>query len=335
MSSSSRQELLKQTPQKITVENVLPKLQGWLSQGQRVCLATLYHADNTSPRPVGSQMAVAENGEWFGYLSGGCAEQAIADEAVATIKHEQNRIVRYGVGSPYLDIQLPCGAGIDVCFDQSLNAELVQTLLDCQAQRQLAGLETSLQQNAQSQLREADADDLEPSNFRRWYVPQRRLIIVGAGPSVAALTALAIQADYQLQVLTPDRQTLNDVLQYTDAAELLESQTQIEALLCDAWTAVVLMFHEHERETQMLQYFLSTNVYYIGALGSRLTQQIRLNLLHEQGVSKSVASRVHGPVGLAIQARTPAEIAISVLAELTAEYQSSATELLEFRAVRI
>ena len=74
---------------KFSVENVLPKLLDWSEQGLDVCLATLYHAESTSPRPVGSQMAVAQNGEWFGYLSGGCAEQAIADEAVACINAQQ------------------------------------------------------------------------------------------------------------------------------------------------------------------------------------------------------------------------------------------------------
>lgn len=319
---------------KISVENVLPKLLDWSEQGLAVCLATLYHADSTSPRPVGSQMAVAQNGQWFGYLSGGCAEQAIADEAVATINAKQNRTVRYGVGSPYLDIQLPCGAGIDVCFDQSLSDTIIRETLKQHQQRQVVGLETSFEKNSQS--KRINAGQLEPlktSTFRRWYMPQRRLIIIGAGPSVAALAALAMQADYQLQVFTPDQQTLNEVQQYTQSAELLENQAQIETLDCDAWTAVVLMFHEHERETKILQYFLNTDVYYIGALGSQLTQQIRLEHLRELGISESALSRVHGPVGLAIQARTPAEIALSILAELTIEYQLSATGLLQFSPV--
>ena len=85
----------------ITVENVLPKLLEWSHSGQGVCLATLYHSHGASPRPVGSQMAIAEDGQWFGYLSGGCAEQAIADEGVDVIKQAVNRSVRYGIGSAY------------------------------------------------------------------------------------------------------------------------------------------------------------------------------------------------------------------------------------------
>lgn len=316
---------------KFSVENVLPKLLDWSEQGLDVCLATLYHAESTSPRPVGSQMAVAQNGEWFGYLSGGCAEQAIADEAVACINAQQNRTIRYGVGSPYLDIKLPCGAGIDVCFDQSLSDTIIRKTIKQHEQRQVVGLEMSFEKNSQSQLVKSDSlENLNSSTFRRWYMPQRRLLIIGAGPSVAALAALAIQADYELQVFTPDQQTLDEVRQYTQSAELLESKAQIQSLECDAFTAVVLMFHEHERETEILQFFLSTDVYYIGALGSRLTQKIRLDNLRQQGVSESALSRVHGPVGLAIQARTPAEIALSVLAELTLEYQKSAPKVLEF-----
>lgn len=315
-----------------TVENVLPKLLEWSDQGQAVCLATLYHADKTSPRPIGSQMAVSEDGQWFGYLSGGCAEQAIADEAVVAIREGKNRSVRYGVGSPYLDIQLPCGAGIDVCFDQSIDSELIKSVLEGQQQRQVVGLQTALRGNAPSRLLAPSDNALLKTYFQRWYVPPRRLTIIGAGPSVCALTALAIQADYQCQVFTPDQQTLDEVLRMTDSAELLQTQAQIERVHYDAWTAVVLMFHEHERETAILRHVLNTNAYYVGALGSRLSQQIRMDSLRNEGVAEVDLKRIHGPVGLNIQARTPAEIAVSILAQLTQEYQAIAPGLLDYQA---
>ena len=313
-----------------SVENVLPQLLSWLQSGQRICLATLYHSYGTSPRPVGSQMAIAEDGRWFGYLSGGCAERAIASEGVAAIKQVDNHSVRYGVGSPYLDIQLPCGAGIDVWFDQSIEEQLVQTIVDNVSARTLTGLECEAQQGGSAAHLISPVSSMPSSSFRRWYTPSRRLYIIGSGPAVAALAVMAREADYSVEVLTPDQQTLDDVKRSGVQVSLFRSQLQIESLATDVWTCAVLMFHEHERETEILTTLLNTEVFYIGALGSARTHNIRLDLLSEAGVTSVQCARIHGPVGLAIQAMTPTEIAISVLGELTLEYRKAAGPLLEW-----
>ena len=194
---------------KITVENVLPKLLEWLYSGQRVCLATLYHSHGASPRPVGSQMAIAEDGQWFGYLSGGCAEQAIAEEGVDVITQASNRSVRYGIGSAYLDIQLPCGAGIDVWFDQTIRESHIEVILDRLGARKLSALQCDAGEavtpprivDFASPLQQKEV--LPDSEFRRWYVPPRRLYIIGAGPAAVALAALALSL---IHISEPTRQ---------------------------------------------------------------------------------------------------------------------------------
>ena len=308
-------------------ENVLPLLREWLQQGQRVCLLTLYNTQNASPRPLGSQMAVAENGEWFGYLSGGCAEPAMASEAVAVINAGENRCVRYGLDSPYPDIQLPCGGGIDVLFDQSITLDMVDDLLSQIAQRSIIGLQFNPHANTPSRvLRWGQAPPqiaTQASTLTRWYYPKRRCQIIGAGPHVTALCALASQADFQLAVLTPDQETLEQVSLISKHVELYTTRSQLANLTDDAWSAVVLMFHEHQRETEILMHFLSTEVYYIGALGSQQSHLRRCATLVEQGVQADKIARIHAPVGLPIQAKTSAEIAISVLAELTQVYRAS------------
>lgn len=315
----------------VTVENVLPKLLEWSKAGKRICLATLYHSYGTSPRPRGSQMAIAEDGRWFGYLSGGCAEQAIADEGVSAIKQACNRSVRYGVGSPYLDIQLPCGAGIDVWFDQSIETKLIDNISGFINSRIQSGMRIdTTKMNCVASLASQADGELSSHSFQRWYVPPRRLYIIGAGPGVAALTTLAGEADYLVEVLTPDPQTLDEVKQRTQRVSLLRDQTQVEALTTDPSTSVVLMFHEHERETKILNRFLQSDVAYIGALGSTRTHNIRLDLLKNANATAEQCKRIHGPVGLEIQAKTPMEIAISVLAELTLKYQQASTPLLEW-----
>jgi len=320
--------------QHVTVENVLPQLHKWALSGRRVCLATLVYADGSAPRPRGSQMAVADDGSWYGYLSGGCAEAAIAAEACTAIKEGRSRAVRYGVGSPYLDIQLPCGAGIDIWFDQSIDARITEQLLNRIDARCVTGIETStLPAAVMSRVIDMNANSIAESCFRRWYFPQRRLYVIGAGPGVAALSALASAADYSVSVLSPDRQTLESLSHQSVNVELLQSQSQIDALACDPWTAVVLFFHEHEKETAILKFFLGTDVYYVGALGSRRTHAVRLELLRSNSVTEEDCERIHGPVGLDIDAQTPAEIAISVLAELTQTYQKAAPALLDWTDV--
>ncbi len=325
------------------VENVLPQLLAWSQQGLAVCLATLYHADGGAPRPLGSQMAIAEDGQWFGYLSGGCAEQAIADEGVNAIKSERSYSVRYGLGSPYLDIQLPCGAGIDVWFEQGIQTDHIVDLLNDSVARKVVGLEFSTIQESplrilRSKTDRSAASSIEHSHFERWYLPQRRLNIIGAGPNVTALTKLAQHADYQVTVLTPDAQTLGELKENcvpshpntTPPISLLTSHAQIEHLECDSYTAVVLMFHEHERETKILQHMLKSQLAYIGALGSRRAHAIRLEGLLKLGFTAEQCERIHGPIGLDIQAKTPSEIAVSVLAQLTRVFQARSVPLLNF-----
>ena len=95
-------------------ENVIPDLASWSGKGERCALVTLVSVDGNAPRAEGAQMAVSESGRWAGYISGGCLEQAIALEAVEAIQAGKPRLLRYGKGSPYLDIRLPCGSGLDV-----------------------------------------------------------------------------------------------------------------------------------------------------------------------------------------------------------------------------
>ena len=125
-------------------EDVLGDLIAWRAQGLRTALVTLVAIDGNTPRPLGAQMAVAEDQRFSGYLSGGCIEQAIALEACQTIAAGQNRLVRYGKGSAYFDVQLPCGSGLDLYFDQGLTADVVERIAERRAARRPFTLVTDL-----------------------------------------------------------------------------------------------------------------------------------------------------------------------------------------------
>jgi len=319
-----------------TVENVLPTLLDWLQSGQRVCLATLYHSLGSSPRPIGSQMAIAEDGSWFGYLSGGCAEKAIAEEGVAVINEARNRSVRYGLGSPYIDIQLPCGAGIDIWFNQTIQAPELENIIEHISARKLSALLCSTEQaDSHPEVTLNPKDQLNAHSFRRWYTPARRLYLVGTGPALVALAMLATEADYQVCVLTPDEQAYSEIGDKVDQVSMLHSHSQIEELPSDPWTSLVLMFHEHDREIKILEHYIESDLAYIGALGSARTHQTRINQLINNGISKELCTRIHGPVGLQINAKTPMEIAISVLSELTLKTQEKALPLLDWGGAEV
>ncbi len=139
-------------------EDVLGDMIAWRAQGLRTALVTLVAIDGNTPRPLGAQMAVAEDQRFSGYLSGGCIEQAIALEACQAITAGQNRLVRYGKGSAYLDVQLPCGSGLDLYFDQGLTADVLESIAERRATRRPFTLVTDLVRG-ESRIEDAGARD--------------------------------------------------------------------------------------------------------------------------------------------------------------------------------
>ena len=308
-----------------TIENVLPFYLQKASAGQRVCLVTLYQVDTVAPRPEGSQIAVAEDGEHFGFITGGCAEAAIVHEALLALKENCPRKIRIGSESPWFDIKLPCGAGIDLHFSVADSTAPVRTACELLARRKPVSLELDLENDVlvidgeDSRLRNA------PKFFVRHYIPQTRLAILGAGPYVDSLTGIAVQSGYQVLVWSPE--TVEPSV--TPAASLTPRKALSRTMPFpsgdfDAWTAAVLLFHEHDWEPKLIRSVLATDCFYIGALGSRKTHASRLQQLRKLCVAESQLNRIHGPVGLPINARTPAEISISILAEVIAAKNSDA-----------
>ncbi|MFC3725695.1 XdhC family protein [Neoaquamicrobium sediminum] len=276
------------------VEFALERLQA----GERVALVTLVKIEGSSPRPLGAQMAVAESGVWTGYLSGGCIERAVVAEAVAAIAAGANRQVRYGRGSKYIDIQLPCGSAIELYFDVLIDQRALASIVDDINSRKVALMT----------IRSSDT-------FLRRYEPRRRLIVAGVGPSAVRLALLGAQADFDTLLYSPDDST-------REAPELagirtfpIDNAKQIR-LPADERTAIVCMFHDHDREQEIIPAALQTNAFYIGAMGSRKTHQSRILQLVELGIEPRQIARIHGPAGLFSSAKSAHDIAISILSEI-------------------
>lgn len=295
---------------------VLPQLHQWRQQGLRTALVTLVHAVGSTPRPVGSQVAVNEKGESIGVLTGGCADASIVAEAQAAIAHGRNRCVRFGEGSPYVDVKLPCGSGIDVHFEVGLADSDVAGLLESQVRRVPAWLLIDRAAHSTSLYLGASAPVEDPRIFFRPYWPSTRLVILGKGPMVTLLAQMAGMLELEIVVMSPDEQVLASAGPYAASTHRLATPERFSYEGFDAWTAVVSLFHDHDWEPPILQKALASPCFYVGALGSRRTHAARLERLRQAGCGDGDLDRIHGPVGLHIGALSPPEIALSVLAQV-------------------
>jgi xanthine dehydrogenase accessory factor len=315
-------------------ENVLPQLLAWRRKGLQTALVTLVGVDGSSPREIGAQMAIAEDGEAIGHISGGCLEGALIAEAQIAMAKGENRLVRYGRGSPYIDIVLPCGSGLDICFDLNPPVALVEQVLADMEARRPAVVRTDLTRG-RSTLAASDDGRSPPAKsgrdksgregdvFVRVYQPRLRLVIVGAGPAVMTLAQLAQFVEMDVEILSPERGLTDEAARRgLSARELTAGRTPVDLKL-DPWTAAIMLFHDHAWERTFLPLLLASECFYLGAVGSRKTHDARRESLARAGMTPAAMARLRAPVGLIPDVKRPAELAVSVLAEVLAEAKES------------
>lgn len=298
----------------------------WLLEkraGHDVCLVTLISVEGSSPRPIGSQIIVSTSGLCVGYITGGCAEAAIKAEALDVIQSGQPRTVRYGEGSPYKDIILPCGSGLDIHFTPNIDIGTLEAIDDKRKARQPTALLLNVK-NGTAEIGAYDAPlcSLTSDRFYRPYTPQLRLDIIGKGPTVPALAYLAQMSGFDVSVASPERDTLDAIASPKIRKQAISTAENAVSQSSDPWTAVALLFHDHDWEYPVLDKVLKSDAFYIGALGSRRTQSARIDALSAMGISPDLINRLHAPIGLDIQATTPSEIAISILSEIIKTYRT-------------
>ena len=183
---------------------VLDQWLDWYQQGLRPVLATIVNIEGSSPRPLGAQMAVASETLWAGFLSGGCIEPALVAEAIKVQQQGECHMQRYGAGSSYVDLALPCGSAIDIYFDPCFPVSTARTILKQQEERQWCGLAIDTQQQSTALLTTATTD-LKLCTTH--YLPPMRLIVAGVGPIVGVLAHLAEQTGVLVEILAFDEAT--------------------------------------------------------------------------------------------------------------------------------
>ena len=279
-------------------------------------LAVIVGIEGPSYRPLGELMAFLPDGRRVGSLSSGCIEGDLAYHAAEVLLAGQTRKLRYGRGSPFVDIQLPCGGGLDILLiprpDRTVLAQMAQN----RAARRVFAFTADLESGA---LALAPLGETGAWNglFRVRHLPEPRFVVFGKGPEAQAFAALTRAADYPTMLLSPDVADCGGYeVSNPDQARVLHRPEFPSDVAVDARTAVVLFFHDHDWEPPILKGALESEAFYIGCQGSLRAHGARLLRLEELGVAQEAADRIHGPIGLIRSTRDPRTLAVSVLAEI-------------------
>lgn len=285
-------------------------------------LVTLVGIEGGSSRAIGAQMAVAADGRRAGSFSGGCVEDSVATEALETLSEGWGRVVRYGLGSPYIDVRLPCGGGIDLLFTPRPDVTAIRTALDKLDQREAAGL--ALECDGISLLPTTAPRAWDGESLHQSYQPPLRIYALGQGEDLTAFALLGAYFGAEIRALTPDQTTLDLLGNKGVCASLLTTRNALPIMQSDAWTAIVFLFHGRDWEETLLQQALALPSFYVGAIGSRRTHAARLAMLEECGVSPERIASVRGHIGLIPATRDPATLALSILGEIVADFNTLA-----------
>ena len=299
---------------------VLRKCLQWQQENRSVTLATVVKTWGSSPRPVGSLLALRDDGMLAGSVSGGCIEADLV-ERVRTAPPAQPEVLTYGGSTEECHrFRLPCGGTLQLVLEPAPNALVLQAILDALTQRRLIGrrlelatCRTTLYTPHIDETTQFDGQMLTTVHGPRW-----RLLLIGAGQISRYLAQMAQALDYQVQACDP-REEYGAVWQVA-GAELVPGMPDdaVLAFMPDVRSAVIALTHDPKLDDMALLEALKSPAFYVGAVGSNANNQKRRERLRLFDLSEAEIGRLHGPVGLPIGSRTPPEIAVSILAELTA-----------------
>jgi xanthine dehydrogenase accessory factor len=301
---------------------VLSDALAWKQAGHRVTLVTVVETWGSAPRPPGALLAVRDDGLVSGSVSGGCVE----DDLIARIKAGEYEhlshpsIVAYGVTKEEATrFGLPCGGTLRLVQEPVQNTTWIEQVLARTSAHQLVARTVSLKDGA-VQLRDAQRGEslqFDGLTLTTLFGPRWRLLLIGAGQLSQAVAQMASMLDFEVLVCDP-REEYAATLQMSGVTRVMGMPDDVvTALHADAHTAIVALTHDPKLDDMALLEALNSDAFYVGALGSRRNQATRkVRLAEHFGLSEEALARLHGPVGLHLGAKTPAEIAVSIVAEI-------------------
>lgn len=274
-------------------------------------LAIITGITGPSYRPLGEIMAFCGDRQ-VGSLSSGCIETDLAIQAQQALA-DGPRVVRYGEGSPWFDLQLPCGGGLEITLIPRPCPQLLANIARARAKRRYIGL--CITPNLDLLRCEPQPAGATANGFHILLVPPPRFLIFGQGPEAIVFAGLVRASGYSHLLLSPDATTITRAEALGASARPLHWPALPTDLKIDDRTAVVLFFHDHDWEPPILARALDSPAFYIGAQGSQRARDKRLERLRDAGVSAGF-DRLHGPIGLIKSTRDARTLAVSVLAEI-------------------
>ena len=311
--------------------DVLKTALAWTDSGRRATLGTVVRTWGSAPRPIGAMMAIRDDGQVIGSVSGGCIE----DDLIAKVKDGKlaarlPESVRYGVSADQAhQFGLPCGGTVEMVLEPLTPQSDIRGLLaDLEAHRivkRTLNLATAVTHRADATG--ADVLAFDGSTLTTIHGPRYRLLIIGAGQLSKYLATMAIPLDYQVTVCDPrveyhEQWQEDEVAQGRSVPQVTLTKEMpddtVIAMNLDRNSAVVALTHDPKLDDLALMEALKSPAFYVGALGSKRNNDKRRERLLEFDVTAEELTKLRGPVGLDIGAKTPSEIAISILAEMTA-----------------
>ncbi|WP_164735596.1 XdhC family protein [Marinobacter sp. NP-4(2019)] len=273
-------------------------------------LVILVEVEGPASRSPGTLLAVRDDGEYVGSLSNGCLESDVVSQALEAMKADQIRHIRYGAGSDYLDIQLPCGGAVTLLIIPNPSLSWLDKAITCLQSRKSFTLD----------IRDIlpEHEDLTEPYPRIQYQPRLKLAICGRGTEPVALAHMAHASGFEVEMYLPGVEEVAQLTAQGIAAQVI-SPGSFDGAFLDNRTAFVAMFHDHDYEIPILDKALASRAFYIGAMGSHRTHEARLSALLNLGHSATDLDRIRGPIGLVGPMKDPHRLAISVLAEILSE----------------
>jgi xanthine dehydrogenase accessory factor len=301
---------------------VLKACRQWLESGLACQLVTVVKTWGSSPRPEGAMLAICADGRVVGSVSGGCIE----DDLIEQVRHEsiirsRPELVTYGITAEEAHrFGLPCGGTIQLAIEPLSVRSRIDELLQRLTQRELLARRLDLNSGEVTLAPAGPGMSLQVSQAALTTIhgPRWRLLIIGAGQLSRFLAQIALGMDYRVTVCDP-REEYREGWQ-VEGVEVIHAMPDdlVLDMRLDGRSAVVALTHDPKLEDLALIEALKSDAFYVGAIGSRSNNAKRRERLMQFDVTDAQLARLHGPIGLYIGSRTPSEIAISILAELTA-----------------
>ena len=316
---------------------VLRTLRDWRLAGQRALLATVVRTWGSSPRPVGSIMALREDGTVVGSVSGGCIEDDLIyqyTQAYAAGQTEGAAVqgkaipsgppafIKYGVSADEAHrFGLPCGGTLELLLEFDPSAADLATLVSALEAGQLMQRQVSLKDGTVSQSLSAAPSELSvtATELVNTFGPEYRMLLIGAGQLTEYLATMALFSGFAVTVCDP-REEYRSAWSVAGAVVLSDMPDDVvNAFKPDRRSCVIALTHDPKLDDLALLEALNTEAFYIGAIGSRRNNEARHQRMAEHfELSESTLARLRGPIGIYIGSKTPSEIAVSVMAEVLA-----------------